>query len=458
MSFVKIDYRLLGARDHYAVLGKNKKRDDIKNEAFKEIKKYFQSNQEGKNIFDLIHAVFSNEPVPFVGHIQEAIKSNSLFSWTACLSATGNQILAMLAVLADEDFCTDKTAKKKLNIDALKIKILSFFTEETANQIYFDDNALQAFKSDYESGVLNKTIREIKNLLPKSEANQGIKTIPFVQDTMPSANPLFCHELKKKVIETERDHMGSVRFFSSETRQPSAISPPIELAFVNSSRGCTQLLHQLVETGVFKITDEDRWAELKEQIGKDSYDIHFIVKLKKALAPNGSTSKIIFFDQLIKNENMTEHSSRLLHLLNVFSYVFECYPNTKIISVNVNQTRVAYFNQNQGQEKYATKHINYNFSPFYDSLTKELNDNEELRSLYEKLMKFYLQHQSFINKADDKSKALYQQLIQEQKQQKKENPTHPQSTFFYVLLSKQKHEIKRPYLAKKIEMPLLSKF
>jgi len=306
-------FRVLGPRENCSFYSD---REPIFKEALKAIVgKLDNPYTSAPSVPELVRQIFDpNNRDRALDSIREAIKSRSI--WFHCLSATGNKILAYLAIIHDED-CLDNEGKIKL--EYTKKVIRNFF--DNPNDIELDDSAIRNicdnrnqpdaamrhlifgrnrfrdiqlpdkchseerishFRTKIDDGCRqrmeqNRFLKVSLNSIPKDNGVQHFNQA--VVGDMHANSVLLLHELVE---------LGFIRVSSAR-----GMEDLVTAIKVNDCQGFGALLPQVLEFGPSAGGNKE-FISLGDLVGDRRYNDYFIVSILDFLRQSRSPYKIIF--------------------------------------------------------------------------------------------------------------------------------------------------------------------
>jgi len=377
-SSASSQFKLQGSRNRYFFVGQTEK-NKIFTEAIDCIHDYLLRHKD-ESIPQLVAAIYNNTENPQVEPIREALRSRSFI--LDCLSASGNKILAYLAVLHNEK-CLKKDGPHKGSIDLTETKktIRSFFSNE--NSIKFDDSAIKHLKlEDTYFSFGKKRYAHLTPVLSNKATFHAIasRTTALTEGAQPQIVSLNINLITVDNIPSK-----------------SVNGDVVEVTCGNLHGNTILMLDELVQSGVLQIQDKSAWNKMTSDISQDRNHLDIMSRIRNALKPHPDfKGKIIFSGD---KEKPRIHND--FFKLSILSFLTECKIQYTCIHSPADKAIIEYYLRNKGKtniDGFVTKvnlTENNNSKTALDILDESLKKSTEKNKMTETftaLMENYLTH------------------------------------------------------------------
>jgi len=347
------------------------------------------------SIPELMHLVFDkNNHDPQLETIREALRSTTHFGFHT-LSATGNKLLACLALVHDEN-CLGQDGY--LNMAFTKSTIRSWFAN--SDKVDFDESALQN--------------------IHRSDTCCDLLTLG--KNRLSGANVILNGDIQK-ALEANRTHALPV--IKSISLDFDTIPPANtvkgtfnEVALGDMNGNSIRLLHELVQTGIVNIkkNKDIEWTTLMQDIDQNQANADFGNRLGDLLELPNKAKRLVLLGDLLCDRTHNDW-----FMLSIINFLHEEGQNFDIIFSNHDSGFVEYYLLNKdksAQENYSRKKsVNRKFGPdstaTVDALEQTLNFKKELRPEFIRMSENYMKHLMLVSCTLDQQTSYSHAVINE---------------------------------------------
>ncbi len=382
---MRATYSDLGVRESKLFGYSNTDKIELFDRAIKSIHKILEPNNSEnsiRSISQLMTKVFDqNQKGDDLEAIREAIRPSNHFG-RHTLSATGNKLLASLAIAHDEK-CIDETGY--LDIDHTKSIIRSWFANPS--EIDFDDSALRNIHLE-PTGTTKSLVLGENRLASKKVYIEGV--------------------IQKQINQNrETAGLGATRIQIDFDEIPSlSTKNSNEVVLGDMNGNSMRLLHELVHTGIVEIKKEkeNEWKQLMESIENNQNFDGFSEKLKEILRTPAPGKRLVLLGDLL-----CDRAHNDWFMLCIIDFLHESGQRFDILFSNHDCAFVEYYLLNKDKndaEKYSREgsneqNLNKDSIRSLQNLEKTLNENPGLRSRFLDMAKIHQEHLKLVSCSDD---------------------------------------------------------